>query len=180
MCVTRRVLPHQFGNRPKGLMWVSKFRYVRWAYPQQSRCEWDKSCASAKSPVYSLTVLHWLRLLQWVMMQGATRTKDHQSLHGGPGSKWQQRPELGKGPPPTCILYHSITTKGRRLQLYPGYPRSPTLLAFLFCLMGLLTLAWCSSEAATLENVRAFLSWDRRVPACSLHVSLLHPSPCAR
>ena len=110
-------------------------------------------------------------------MQGAPRTRDHPSLHMGPGSKWQQRPELGKGPAPTCIVYHSITTKGRRKQLYPGYHRNPAILAFLCCLMGLLTLAWRSSKAAAVESVRTFLSWDRHVPACSLHVSFAASRP---
>lgn len=68
------LFPHQFGNRPKGLMWVSKFGYVGWAYPQQITCEDAEIRAVPLPSLLSLTVLCWL----W-LKQGDTGTRDHQS-----------------------------------------------------------------------------------------------------
>lgn len=52
-------------------------------------------------PLPSSCLLSYSPLLTPVAAVGATGTRDHQSLPMGPGSKWQQTPELGKGPPPT-------------------------------------------------------------------------------
>lgn len=67
----------------------------------------DKSCASAKL----LSSLSYSPVLTPVAAVGSTRSRDHQSLPVGPGSKWQKGPELGKGPPPTGTVYPIITQR---------------------------------------------------------------------
>lgn len=52
-------------------------------------------------PLPSSCLLSYSPVLTPVAAVGATRTRDHQCLPMGPGSKWQQTPELGKGLPPT-------------------------------------------------------------------------------
>lgn len=66
----------------------------------------DKSCASAK-----LLSALLQSCAGSVAAVGASRTSDHQSLPMGPGSQWHQTPELGKGPPPTGIVYPMISQR---------------------------------------------------------------------
>lgn len=124
-------------------------------------------------PLPSSCLLSYSPVLTLVAAVGGTRTRDHQSLPVGPGSKWQQRPELGKGPPPTGIVYPIITQK-------------EGVNSFILGITGAQLFHPSSSAswdfdllpgASPLESLRACLSWDQRVPACSVHVILLHPGP---
>lgn len=63
-------------------------------------------------PLPSSCLLSCSPILTPVAAVGATRTRDHQSLPMGPGSKWQHTPELGKAQPPTGTVYPITAQKG--------------------------------------------------------------------
>lgn len=90
-------------------------------------------------------------------------------------ANWLQTPEPGKEPPPTCTGYHDITAKARQKQLCSGYHRSPTILAFPRCLVGLLLLPGTQGRRPLWRAYGHFCPWDRSVPACSQCVGFLHP-----
>lgn len=120
-------------------------------------------------PLPSSCLLSYSPTLTLVAAVGATRTRNHQTLPIAPGSKWQQTPELGKGPPPTgtvCLITaqtegaNSFTLDTTEAQLFHPFSSA--------------------SGASSLESPEACLSWDQHVPACSVHAILLHPGPLSR
>lgn len=91
---------------------------------------------------------------------------------------WLQTPEPGKGSPPTCTGYHDITAKVGQKKLCSGYHRSPTILAFPCCLVGLLLLPGTQGRRPLWRAYEYFCPWDWSVPARSQCVGFLHP-PCS-
>ncbi|KAJ7418854.1 hypothetical protein WISP_57252 [Willisornis vidua] len=72
------------------------------------------------NPYPHIGITIFIPVLTLVATEEATKSRDHQSLPVGPGSKGQQRPELGKGPPPTG----SIITAGQCIRAVLRLPRN--------------------------------------------------------